>query len=150
MNCPYKVVLSLSKGVWRLKIVNDEHNHEVSLELIGHSMARRPDEQQKEKIRHLGKHAVPTKRILSILKDENHSTNLSSREVYNELNKSRKELMNGKSSIDVLLEQLIPSEDFVCSQLLDDDRLSCFFLEINKAIESEKLATFHHHNIPLF
>ncbi|KAJ2998840.1 hypothetical protein HDV02_003950 [Globomyces sp. JEL0801] len=40
--CPFEVVTSLRKEKWKVRKLIDTHNHEITRNLAGHSVARRP------------------------------------------------------------------------------------------------------------
>ena len=127
--CPFEIKCSCSNGVWTVRSIVGTHNHIVEENLIGHSIARKPSQEEKEKIRLLGRSGVPPKAILSNIKAEFGNSLISATEIYNELNADRVERLNGKSAVECLLEQL-NSEKFKSSVMESSDSVEAIFLRM--------------------
>ena len=49
VGCSFEIVCSLRKELWAVRKGNCVHNHDVSLNPAGHSIARRPTEEEKKR-----------------------------------------------------------------------------------------------------
>lgn len=127
IGCTYVIVCSRKKSVWGVRKVKGSHNHDLSLDVSGHVVARRPNKAEKEKIRKLRESGLPPKEIVSQLKKEFNNNLITTKEVYRELNNAKKELLKGKINMEALvddssrkrlLEDLLYNEDNIAASLI--------------------------------
>jgi hypothetical protein len=81
--CPFEVVCSSRKGIWTVRNVTGQHNHELSENVVGHSIARKPSDAEKATIIFLGESGVAPKHILSVLKHDFPNSKVVAQNVYN-------------------------------------------------------------------
>jgi hypothetical protein len=103
-----------------------EHNHSVDDNISGHSIVRRPNDVEREHIRNLGKTGIPTKQILSSIREKFPDNKSSKKEVYRELQSAKKEMLNGMCSLEKLVE-VISTDDYFYSLRLNGNTLSLEF-----------------------
>jgi hypothetical protein len=114
------------KGVWAVRKISGNHNHELGGNLVGHAMKRRLSELEKAKVRALDGQGLAPKDILCILRKEfanNHST---AREIYNELVVARAEELRGCRPIEAIVE-LISCSDYFNKVRLVEGVVDCVF-----------------------
>jgi hypothetical protein len=122
----FEIVCSSVKGVWAVRKISGNHNHELGGNLAGHAMKRRLNELEKAKVRVLGGQGLAPKDIICIVCKEfanNHST---AKEVYNELGTARAEELRGREPIEALVE-LISCTDYFSKVRLVGDVVNCVF-----------------------
>lgn len=132
IDCPFKIIMSMKQGSWRVREIQGEHNHNCT-ENIGIPTFRRPNEVEKQRIRELGVSGVPPKAILSTLRPEFGNYRTTAREVYNELTKYRAEFLAGRSPIQALIDH-VSSEQYTYKVLLQDNVVVGFFFAHNDSI----------------
>jgi FAR1 DNA-binding domain len=109
IGCPFSIVARLfkSEGRWKIVKVLNEHNHDPSLNLIGHSIARRLKPEEAELVRSMGSSGVSASEIRTALRQQ-FGNNLTSREdIRNEFKRMRKEDLAGRTPILALYENLV-------------------------------------------
>ena len=117
-----------------MRKVVETHNHPVSHNVIGHSIARKPTATEKERIRTLGEQGVPPKAILSVLRSEFQNERTSAGEIYNELSAARMDMLAGRTPIEALLE-LVSQDDYVSRVKLDCVTTECIFFSHRDSVE---------------
>ncbi len=122
----FEIVCFSVKGVWAVRKISGNHNHELGGNLVGHAMKRRLSELEKAKVRALDGQGLAPKDILCILRKEfanNHST---AREIYNELVVARAEELRGCRPIEAIVE-LISCSDYFSKVRLVEGVVDCVF-----------------------
>jgi hypothetical protein len=114
--------------------LNDVHNHELTTETIGHSIVRRPNAPEKERIGELGECGVAPKAISSTLKTEFNNHYTTAGEVYNELTKVRQEFLDGRIPIEALIDML-SKDNFVHHVWLEENRVFGVFFAHKHSIQ---------------
>ncbi len=124
--CDFEIVCSSMKGVWAVRKISSNHNHELGGNLAGHVVKRRLSELEKAKVRALGGQGLAPKDIICIVRKEfanNHST---AKEIYNELGTARAKELQGCGPIEALVE-LISCTDYFSKVRLVGDAVNCVF-----------------------
>ncbi|GLT93672.1 hypothetical protein SLE2022_114520 [Rubroshorea leprosula] len=107
INCPFEVIgRKRSDGTWILQLINDSHNHEASSDMSGHPSCRRFS------VEEMASSGIPTRQILSSLRQKNPSLQAISRNVYNSIRKIREEKLGGRTMVQALFEELGEGEFF--------------------------------------
>ncbi len=92
-NCDYEIICSKKKGVCGIRKEIGTHNHAISLDVSGHSVARRPSKTEKETIRKSGESGIAPKAILNQLNKDGANTLITAKEVYRELDNQKKDFL---------------------------------------------------------
>ena len=83
--CKFEIVCSSVKGVWAVRKISGNHNHDIVESLAGHAVKRHLSRLEKEKVRALGGQGLAPKEILCVVRKELENNHSTAREVYNEL-----------------------------------------------------------------
>jgi hypothetical protein len=112
-NCLFDCRLySREAGTFELKVINPSHNHEPYEDVLGdtftgyHSTLRRRDPEIMAKIAHMRKANVSPRIMLTTLHLEFPGCKITTKDIYNEILKLRKEQLAGLSPIEALLSTL--------------------------------------------
>ena len=90
--CPFEIRIHRTEsGTWQVKIHNPTHNHEPSSNPSEHSQYRQPTAEEKTTIQSLHSLGTTPRVIVSALLERNPDTTVTTREVYNEIAKAKKE-----------------------------------------------------------
>lgn len=105
-----------SDGIWRIVPQGGDsnyHNHEMDTGpfLAAHAMARRAAPEQLKLISSLHNSGAAPRVILRGVQEADPSALLGQRDIYNITSKMRRILLNGKSSIESLIDQLAKDDD---------------------------------------
>jgi hypothetical protein len=73
----------LASQEWSLSVVCGEHNHQLDKKLKGRILAGRLKPEKKEFVNEMTRNLVPTKNILSTLKDRSKESKTAIKQVYN-------------------------------------------------------------------
>ncbi|PIA24917.1 hypothetical protein AQUCO_04100189v1 [Aquilegia coerulea] len=107
INCPFRIKgVKLVGGSWILRISNGTHNHEASKDMSGHPSFRRFSNEEFLRIKDMCKAGIPSRQVLTLLRQANPKLRAISRTVYNTKAKIRKEKLRGRTPIQALLEEL--------------------------------------------
>jgi hypothetical protein len=123
----FEIVYLLVKGVWAVRKISSNHNHELGGNLVGHAVKRCLSKLKKAKVRALNGQGLAPKDILCILRKEfanGHS--MATREIYNELVAPRAEELKGRGPIEALVE-LISCSDYFSKVWLVEGAVDCLF-----------------------
>jgi hypothetical protein len=107
ISCVYRV----RDDLWHLSPIELNHNHEPSLDLSGHSIARRLNQEEKKRVLSLAESGVGPSQILSYIKKDFNNQTTSRKEIHNFLASSRINMLNGKNPVEKLLE-ILYQKDF--------------------------------------
>ncbi|KAI0996028.1 hypothetical protein K3495_g12154 [Podosphaera aphanis] len=138
VDCPFRLTARLHKdSTWILRITVADHNHESSSDLRGHPTARRLNSSQKIKVRQLLKSGVPPKQILNCLREEDPTVLATPRNTYNKRRNQRDEELMGRTSLEVLLDDLHqPGPGWGCLIQRDgENRLTHLFFSCSQSVE---------------
>ncbi|KAI9908044.1 hypothetical protein PsorP6_016275 [Peronosclerospora sorghi] len=106
--CPFLLYARILKdGIWHLTAKCGEHNHPPALDIAGHAAARRLTKKQRQVVSPGIKAGSAPRDILTGLRLENRNTLAHARTVYNERYKLRKDELNGRETMQALLDELI-------------------------------------------
>ena len=100
-DCTFEIISGCKKGIWYVRKISGDHNHEIPDSLIGHSKYRKLDGESKIKVQSMYESNVEPKEILSTLKKES-QINASIQEVYNALKGVKRDFLEGKSPLETL------------------------------------------------
>lgn len=104
--CSFCVTGVNVSGSWQLETVNAEHNHLPSDDIAGHSGARRLLDEERNLIASLATSGAAPRVIRSSLQSHNNENISNMRDIYNSLAQQRRELLNGRTPIQFLIEEL--------------------------------------------
>ena len=110
--CEFKVTLTRERSSragtipeeWQLKVEHAEHNHEATLSALALPVHRCRDEQDVKEIQSLSKSNTTPHAILNNLIEKGKAIDI--RDIYNERSKMRKEMLQGKTPVQALLQEL--------------------------------------------
>jgi len=118
--CAFEIRIHRTEyGTWKVRIHNPTHNHEPSSNLSEHSQYRRPTVEEKTAIQSLHASGVAPRFIVSTLLERNPDTAVTTREVYNEIAKARKERLNGLTPIEALIMELTNDDSWALNYSTD-------------------------------
>ncbi|KAI0997776.1 hypothetical protein K3495_g10412 [Podosphaera aphanis] len=107
VDCPFRIIARLQKDSTRiLRITVTDHYHEPSSDMRGHPTARRLSSSQRTTIWKLLKSGVPPEQSLNCLGEEDPNALATPRNIYNERRNQRDEGLMGRTSLEVLLDDL--------------------------------------------
>ncbi|KAL6550055.1 hypothetical protein OROMI_020543 [Orobanche minor] len=107
INCPFEIVgRRKPEGVWKVEIKTLSHNHVPSNDMSGHPYCRRFSEEEVEQIKQMHKAGIAPRQILSSLRQSNPHLLAVSRNIYSMTSSFKKEMLAGRSIIQVLLDEL--------------------------------------------
>lgn len=101
LGCQFQVTARFSKisGLWTIRSVEEHHNHDVSENQGGVSIARRLTSEEKQVVREMADAGIGASTTLSYLKTKTGNQWTTRKEIYNEKVVARKDFLAGRSSI---------------------------------------------------
>ncbi|KAI1003642.1 hypothetical protein K3495_g4565 [Podosphaera aphanis] len=138
VDCPFRLTARLQKdSTWILRITVADHNHEPSSDMRGHPTARRLNSSQRTIIRQLLKSGVPPKQNLNCLREEDPTVLATPRKIYKKRRNQRDEELMGRTSLEVLLDDLHqPGPGRSCQIRRDGEkRLTHLFCSCSQSVE---------------
>jgi len=115
--CPFKLTAKRRKDSrWHLNLTHPYHNHEATSaeEISGHSRARIPNSEQKAMISSLAATNILSRKIRTVLSREAVKTGktfrMTSRDISNAVAKEKRQRLQGRHPINVLLDILVEKE----------------------------------------
>jgi hypothetical protein len=114
------------KGVWAVRKISGNHNHELGGNLAGHAVKRRLNELEKVKVQALGGQGLAPKDIICIVRKEFANSHSTAKEIYYELGTVRAKELRGRGPIEALVE-LISCTDYFSKVRLVGDAVNCVF-----------------------
>ena len=124
--CLFEIVCTVQKGVWAVRKMVETHNHPLSTNFAGHSVARRPTADEKLRIQELGEQGIAPKSILSALRSEFQNETITSLEIYNELTAARLDFLKGRKPIEALIE-IVSGEAYFSNVRMTGLEVECIF-----------------------
>jgi hypothetical protein len=131
--CDFEIVYSSVKGVWAIRKISGNHNHELGGNLASHVVKRCLSELEKAKVRALGGQGLAPKDIICIVRKEFANSHSKAKEIYNELGTARAEELRGRRPIEALVE-LISCTDYFSKVRLVGDAINCVFFMHQSAV----------------
>lgn len=120
--CEFEVRIHRTEyGTWQVRIYHPTHNHEPSSNPSEHSQYRQPTAEEKTTIQSLHESGVAPRFIVSTLLERNLDTAVTTREVYNEIAKARKERLNGLTPIEALIMELTNDDTWALDYSTDHE-----------------------------
>jgi len=116
------------KGVWAVRKISGNHNHELGGNLAGHAAKRRLNELEKAKVRAFGGQGLAPKDIICIVRKEFANSHSTAKEIYNELGTARTEELRGRGPIKALVELISYTNYFSKVRLVGDAVNYVFFM----------------------
>jgi hypothetical protein len=105
--CSFEIRIHRTEySTWAVRIHNPTRNHEPSNDPSEHSQYRQPTAEEKTTIQSLHALGVAPRFIVSTLLEQNPETAVTTREVYNEIAKAKRERLNGLTPIGALIMEL--------------------------------------------
>jgi hypothetical protein len=133
--CPFKLVIHQKDDQWKLRVTNDRHNHGTSLNPSAHHVYRRRTPAQKQMIDSLSKSGVAPKHVLTQIRQDDPATFIKPQDIRNEKHSAQLNFLNGRSSIEALLDNLC-SPDWISDVTLDpEDHVQRLFFAHKKQVE---------------
>jgi hypothetical protein len=126
--CDFEIVCSSVKGVWAVRKISGNHNHELGGNLAGHAVKRRLNELEKAKVQTLGGQGLAPKDIIYIVRKEFANSHSTAKEIYNELGTARAEELRGREPIEALVELISCTNYFNKVRLVGDAVNYVFFM----------------------
>ncbi|KAI8892497.1 hypothetical protein BC833DRAFT_625766 [Globomyces pollinis-pini] len=120
-NCPFSIYCSLKNNIWTSNSPKHEHNHPIVTDLREHSLARRPNEEQKVRILELAKASVPVKHILTTLKVEFNNDLTTARDVINLIAAQKRKMLDSLTTLEKLAATLRIESKYHSSLKLDNE-----------------------------
>ena len=136
--CEFQIVCSCVKGLWAVRKISGNHNHDIGGNLAGHSVKRRLSEDEKKRVRSLHNSGLSPKDILSVLRTEFGNHYSTAKEIYNEVADAREEELRGRKPIEALLD-LIRGRDYLSDVLMNGDIIKSIFFMHRSSIELCKM-----------
>lgn len=114
IGCPFKVVgvYSKSRGVFKVEVRCDTHNHPRGQHMEGHAHARRLSNQEIRLVEQLTEQNVPPRNILSTIKNQNPDNVSVLKTIYNAQAKIRDRKRVGETPMQIL-ENVLRSKGYV-------------------------------------
>ena len=128
--CPFKLIIFKTKdnNQWKLEVRDKHHNHPRSLNPSAHNVYRRRTPAQKDTIESMTHAGVRPIQIMAALQKEDPDTLVSATDIRSERKAIREKHLNGRSSIETLLDDLsTPKWVFAVEKDADDHVHSLFF-----------------------
>src|ERR1044072_752754 len=107
-SCPFRLKgRPTVKGAlsWKLRVMNQFHNHEPARDMVGHNYAGRLNYEEKLEVAKLAKSFVEPKRILGSLKDKNPANSTTISQVYGFLKRYRSSTRGSLTEMQLLLKK---------------------------------------------
>jgi len=127
----------LGNGQWRLEVTNREHNHKPSLHASAHPVYHRRTAEQTDTVRSMTRAGSRPTQILTALQQENPDTLVTAKDIRTDRKKIKMEHMNGRSSIETLLDDLSSSEWIYDVKRDSDNRIQYLFFAHQKQVEMQ-------------
>ncbi|XP_077221956.1 protein FAR1-RELATED SEQUENCE 5-like [Tasmannia lanceolata] len=107
INCPFRIDGKKKvSGSWILKIGNLENNHRASKDISGHPSSRHLSKEEVLRIKEMIIACIQPNQMLTSLRQSNPQLLAVSRDIYNCIAKSCKEILAGRTPIQALLDKL--------------------------------------------
>jgi hypothetical protein len=127
INCPFRLYgKRILDGRWELKVSCSNHNHDPD-NLIGHPQARQLTSAQLHDLRRLTEVGTRPRDIMTLLREQEPSIPLISRDIYNKRQAVRREKLGGKTSLQYLHDLLV-RDDWKYSFKQDREGRILFFM----------------------
>ncbi|KAK7178632.1 hypothetical protein PSPO01_15326 [Paraphaeosphaeria sporulosa] len=119
--CPFRLVVFKMKvsGQWKLEVQDRRHNHPRSINPSAHNVYRKRTSAQKEAIELMTHAGVRPMQILAAIQKEDQDTLVSATDIRSERKAIREKHLNGRSSIETLLDDL-STRDWIFAVKKDD------------------------------
>jgi len=127
-SCDFEIVCLSVKGVWAVRKISGNHNHELGGNLASHAVKRRLSELEKAKVRAFGGQGLAPKDIICIIRKEFANSHSTAKEIYNELGIARVEELRGRGPIEALVELIFCTDYFSKVRLVGDVVNYVFFM----------------------
>lgn len=128
--CPFKLTIFKTKDndQWELEVRDKHHNHGPSLNPSAHNVYRRRTPAQKDTIESMTHAGVRPMQIMAAIQKEDPGTLVSATDIRGERKAIREKHLNGRSSIETLLDDLsTPEWVFTVKKDADSHIQSLFF-----------------------
>ncbi|XP_078162917.1 PKS-NRPS hybrid synthetase cheA-like [Carex rostrata] len=107
INCPFKIKgKKTDEGIWIIEIRNLSHNHEASADISDYHSLRQLSQEDIKKVDHMTRSRIPSRQILSSLRQKKLELKAISKTVYNVKAKIHREKLEGRTIIQALLDEL--------------------------------------------
>jgi hypothetical protein len=108
IDCPFELYARVyaSDKQWHLKVKCSEHNHARSESLSGHPIARRLVDTQKASVRQMFSCGISPRDTLTTLRQDDTNQHLVARTIYNARAAARRDSLNGRTTIEALMDEL--------------------------------------------
>jgi hypothetical protein len=123
------------ENCWKIVSILNEHNHESNPDLIGHSIARQMNSEEKAAVHRLASVGAGAAEAVNMLQNEYNNTYTSKRDIYNEFAAVRQDFLNGRSSIQALFESLQQWRFVYAVQTDSTGSITALFFAHPKAVE---------------
>jgi hypothetical protein len=133
--CPFNVIIYRDSNQWQLRIQNGYHNHPPSHHPSAHNVFRKRTSSQKESIQGMSQAGVAPKQILTAVRQQDPSTHVTARDIWNERTINRANYLRGRSPIEALLDDLSTSEWIFDFQKDPDNHIRYLFFTHKKQVE---------------
>ncbi|CAG8796036.1 10373_t:CDS:2 [Cetraspora pellucida] len=134
IDCPFELYASLCDGLWYLEVHNLEHNHERSINMLGHPISRRLTGQQLERVIEMTVSGSGPRKIVSALRQNDKLALVTSRDIYNACGQLHQQNLAGHTSIQALIDELSEG-DFIYKCKYDNNgSITHLFFAHNKSI----------------
>lgn len=131
--CPFTIKCTKVNGIWSVKSIKNEHNHEIPEDINGYARSKRLSEKETSLVSSLFDAGVQPRKIRSVLLQEGNS-NTTMSVIYNEKNKHKKILLNGQTSLNALVRTLQAEPYFYSVKHDVNDSLTALFFMHTKSI----------------
>jgi len=132
--CPFKLLLTRMDDIWMYTHVNITHNHGGSLAPVAHTAHRKRDHDTKQAIKEISRANITPGQIFTKLQEQ--GVDITSRDIYNERQLQKKELLAGLTPIQALVNMPENEEDWHVQYSIDSqDQVTNLFFTHKLAIE---------------
>lgn len=106
IDCPFELYATRRNDLWYLEVRNANHNHESSENMSGHPIARHLTESQLETVTAMTVAGSRPQEIISTLRQNDASTLVINRDIYNTREQLRQKNLAGRTPIQALIDEL--------------------------------------------
>jgi len=112
-SCPWSATVNRDQGadsIWRIRVTEDNHNHLLSSENLSRfPSARHMTSDELELVEDMSKSGATPKVIVGTIRRRNPESLVITRDIYNACQKLRNQQLNGRTSIEALLDDFVVS-----------------------------------------